>query len=170
MFTILPGDEAIGDIAQVMAERFSEREASSVVLFLTIARGTVEARNAVEGWLRSHGLSQGRFAVLMCLNLEPDKGMTPSEVAERVSSTRATVTGLVTGLERDGLLQREPVPGDRRKVLLKLTDEGKELLRTLVPRHLRRLIHLLSDVTPEEQAVVLSVVNRVRAAVPTLPE
>ena len=53
------------------------------------------------------------------------------EVAELASISKATLTGVVKTLERDGLLQRRPVEGDRRLVFLDLTDAGRELLERL---------------------------------------
>ncbi len=170
MFTVLPEDGTIADLATTVAERFTDRDGESVMFFLSVARATDELRNVIEAWFRAHGVSQGRFAVLMSLSLRPDEGFTPSEIAERVSSTRATITGLATGLERDGYVTREAAPGDRRKVILKLTDAGRDLLEALVPAHLRRLAHLLANVTPEERATTMSVVQRMRAAAPSLPD
>lgn len=39
-----------------------------------------------------------------------------------------TMTRLVSALERDGLVSREPDPGDRRQVLLRATPAGRRLL------------------------------------------
>ena len=51
--------------------------------------------------LASHDMSQGRFIVLMMMNREPDKLFMPSQLAELCSVTKATMTGLVDGLERE---------------------------------------------------------------------
>jgi DNA-binding MarR family transcriptional regulator len=41
-----------------------------------------------------------------------------------------SMTALVTSLEKTGLVQRRPDPGDGRVVLVALTDDGREHLRT----------------------------------------
>src|SRR5262245_65007808 len=50
-----------------------------------------------------HGLSPGRYAVLMAL-FARDEPLAPSEIAERLGVTRATITGLVAGLVSDSFI------------------------------------------------------------------
>lgn len=51
--------------------------------------------------LAPHRLSEGKF-VLLCLLHDRSEGLAPHELATRAGVTRATVTGLLDGLERDG--------------------------------------------------------------------
>lgn len=48
-----------------------------------------------------------------------------SDLATLLQLSRATVTRLIDGLERSGLLQREPDPHDRRAIRLHLTPSGR---------------------------------------------
>lgn len=48
-------------------------------------------------------------------------------LAEASNCTRATITGLVDGLEEKGLVRRIPNPDDRRSLLAELTHEGRAL-------------------------------------------
>jgi DNA-binding MarR family transcriptional regulator len=52
------------------------------------------------------------------------------ELAAAVQCTRATMTGLVDTLEKKNLVARAPNPNDRRSLLVKLTDEGKNLQKS----------------------------------------
>lgn len=81
--------------------------------------------------LRPAGLTWSGFTVLWTVWLW--HGLETREVAELASISKATLTGVVKTLERDGLLQRRPVEGDRRLVFLDLTDAGRELLERLYP-------------------------------------
>jgi DNA-binding MarR family transcriptional regulator len=49
---------------------------------------------------------------------------TPSELADRLQITTASVTELVDRLQRDDLVCRLPHPTDRRKLLVTLTPDG----------------------------------------------
>ena len=49
--------------------------------------------------LAPHSLSEGRFVLLFLLDAAPG-GLAPNALAERAGVTRATVTGLLDGLER----------------------------------------------------------------------
>ena len=73
---------------------------------------------------REHGLAVTEFDVLITLfNAEGERiGM--SALADRVLLSPAGMTHLITRLERDGLVQREPDPRDRRKFYAVLTAAG----------------------------------------------
>jgi DNA-binding MarR family transcriptional regulator len=51
------------------------------------------------------------------------------DLASACNCTRATITGLVDGLESKGLVSRKPNPDDRRSILAALTEEGRALQR-----------------------------------------
>ncbi len=50
------------------------------------------------------------------------------ELAERHHVSSATMSVVVTGLEREGLVTRSSDPADGRRVLVRVTDAGQELL------------------------------------------
>jgi DNA-binding MarR family transcriptional regulator len=52
-------------------------------------------------------------------------GLRMGDLAERLGVNPRTVTDLVDGLERDGLLMRRPDPADRRATLLDLTPQAR---------------------------------------------
>jgi len=63
-----------------------------------------------------------------CLDVIDRNGrLTAGELAREVGLTTGAVTALVDRLEVAGLLQRKSDPNDRRKVLIELTPEAKEL-------------------------------------------
>lgn len=49
-----------------------------------------------------------------------------SRVKDELGLTAASMTALVDGLEREGMLRREPHPTDRRSTVLVLTTAGEE--------------------------------------------
>jgi len=63
-----------------------------------------------------------------CLDVIDRSGrLTAGELAREVGLTTGAVTALVDRLEVAGLLQRKNDPSDRRKVLIELTPEAKQL-------------------------------------------
>jgi DNA-binding MarR family transcriptional regulator len=64
------------------------------------------------------------------------RGPVPQRVlAEALKVTPRAVTGLVDALVDDGLVTREPHPGDRRATLVTLTTRGETLVTQLKQDH-----------------------------------
>jgi DNA-binding MarR family transcriptional regulator len=55
------------------------------------------------------------------------------DLAEVAGFTTAAATGLIDRGEKLGLLARGRTPGDRRTVVLALTDRGQELVESMKP-------------------------------------
>ncbi len=60
-------------------------------------------------------------------------GQRQTELAESTIKDRTTVTRLLDGMVKKGLVRRETDPEDRRVVLAWLTDEGRGLIQQLLP-------------------------------------
>ncbi|HEY5552255.1 MAG TPA: MarR family transcriptional regulator [Opitutaceae bacterium] len=115
--------------------------------------------------LSAHEMSQGRFIVLMMLNREPEKVFMPSHLAELCSVTKATMTGLIDGLERDGLVTRHPSQEDRRATFVGLSPKGVELMDRILPGHFARVSTLMQDLTVAERAEFRRLLAKVREGV-----
>jgi len=76
------------------------------------------------------GLTLEQAVVLCCIN-KHHSVVTISDIATAVSRTNHTITGMINILVKRGLVsRRQDSAGDRRRVLLSLTDEGKARLET----------------------------------------
>lgn len=71
------------------------------------------------------GLSLAQYRVLVLVAERPQRA---SELAAMADVRRATLSAIVGGLERSGLLRRQPVAGDGRGVQLQLTAAGRRAL------------------------------------------
>ena len=85
----------------------------------------------MERWADRHGLSEGRFQILLRLQHRPDGRSTMGELAEMLDVSPRTITGLVDNLERGGLVKRVDDPADRRSVYAEVTDKGREQVKAL---------------------------------------
>ena len=75
--------------------------------------------------IQESGLTPPQYQVLHILR---DQGQMPlKDLASACNCTRATITGLVDGLEHKGLVERNANPDDRRSLLATLTDEGRAM-------------------------------------------
>ncbi|MFI7061620.1 MarR family transcriptional regulator [Kribbella sp. NPDC050124] len=64
------------------------------------------------------------------------------------------LTSLVGKLEQDGLIARRPDPTDGRAMLLSLTKEGREIVRSRHANRVAELTRLVDQLTDDERAVL----------------
>lgn len=86
-----------------------------IVFSRSLAKGSFNA---------AQGLSVGEAPVLEYLAKHAGEEKTPSELAERLSYTRPRMTRILDALVEKGLVERRNDSNDRRRVLVKITDEG----------------------------------------------
>lgn len=85
-------------------------------------------RRVVDEQMAAAGLSLARTKLLRVLD---EQGPTRlSSLADQLGFAARTVTETVDGLERDGLVERNPDPTDRRAKLVVLTRDGVAVLAT----------------------------------------
>ena len=76
--------------------------------------------------------------------------LTVGALAEAEGVRSPTMTGLVTALERDGLVSRGTRPGDQRVQVVSATAKGRRVLAAARRRRMARLERLLEGASAEE--------------------
>jgi DNA-binding MarR family transcriptional regulator len=107
-------------------------------------------------------ISPARASALSVLVFGGARSLTELAAAERV--TPATMSKLVTAMEREGFLRRHPDVSDARSIRIEATAKGRRILERGRARRLDLLEELLADASHEEVAAVhtaASVVERV---------
>ncbi|CAN5640972.1 hypothetical protein BH23CHL5_BH23CHL5_10850 [soil metagenome] len=87
---------------------------------------------------------------LSALSMIEDEVTTLGDVAKRLHVTPAVVTGLIDRLERRGYVRRINSTDDRRRVMLTLTDSGREATRSATAALADELEQSLSKLTIED--------------------
>jgi DNA-binding MarR family transcriptional regulator len=146
------------------SRNFPDLDPSACEAFLNLLRAGDEAYRQIESFFNEHNMSSGRFTVLMLLydklRGEPIP-QTPADLAGKAGVTRATITGLVDTLERDGLVKREHDSGDRRMMLVHLTPKGHAALRDILPGHFKRMAALMAPLSEHERKTLVRLLNKV---------
>jgi hypothetical protein len=75
--------------------------------------------------LEEFGLTFARYEALMLLYFSRAGSLPLGKMGDRLQVHPASVTNLVNGLERDGLVARAPHPSDRRTTLATITPHGR---------------------------------------------
>lgn len=154
----LPSHEAL----QTMAERYPEFDASAVEPHLMLLHVASAVMNAATSRLNRHGITPSRFMVLMFLNLDSEEGLNPSLLSERAGVSRATMTGLISGLEQDGYVERVHEKSDRREVLIHLTNKGHEFINSIIPGHFTCVSGLMSNLNERERKQLVNLLLKVQ--------
>lgn len=79
------------------------------------------------------------YDVLIALVYAPDNRLRMGELAERMVLNRSSLTHLAARLEQEGLLERQPVVGDRRGAMAVLTASGREAVVRAWPVYARAI-------------------------------
>jgi DNA-binding MarR family transcriptional regulator len=146
------------------AKRFPDLDPSACEAYLHLLRAGDEVFRQCDAYLASHNLSQGRFSVLMqLLDKLEDRAIsrTPAELADLTGVARATMTGLIDTLERDGLVTRKPDPNDRRMMSVHLTPRGHEALREVLPGHFQNMTRLMGPLSESERATLVRLLSKI---------
>jgi DNA-binding MarR family transcriptional regulator len=94
------------------------------------------------------GLSRARLSALSVVVFRGPLALGELATAEGVRS--ATMTGIVNGLERDGLVRRRPHGRDKRSVNIEATGAGRQLLGQARRRRIEHVAAKLDDLSDED--------------------
>lgn len=110
--------------------------------------------------------SLARFDVLAQLEAARGK-LTMGELSLRLMVTNGNVTGLIASMEEDGLVSRLPHPSDRRSTLIRATSAGRTLFDRMAPTHERWIEEMMDGLAPEDMALLLELLAKLKDAVRT---
>ena len=125
-----------------------------IATLIRIVSGNNQIINKLEWYFSQYNLSMGRFQILVDLffNLGGcnDDGICPAQLAERFNVKSATISGILSTMEKDGLITRGRCKEDRRRVKVNLTQQGREFMKEFLPKHFRNMNVLLNEVDIDE--------------------
>ncbi len=125
----------------------AETRALDAYIKLLRAAGSVDA--SLHPLLAEARLTGSQFGVLEALlHLGP---LNQCDLGRKLLMSGGNVTMIVDNLERRELVRRVRDTGDRRFIAVHLTDEGRELITGLFPRHVENLVRRFAILTAEEQ-------------------
>ncbi|MFF5204422.1 MarR family winged helix-turn-helix transcriptional regulator [Streptosporangium sp. NPDC000396] len=149
------------DQAQRQIARYGlDADPQAVLVAVRLMDAGARLDRASEVHFSRFGLSTGRYRLLA--NLEDSDGeKAPSQLAKSLGVSRATVTGLVDGLEREGLVVRRASAEDGRGAVVVLTARGAQRLRDMAADHFARIQALVGGLTTDERGLFLDLLERI---------
>jgi DNA-binding MarR family transcriptional regulator len=119
--------------------------------------------------LARYHLSQGGFNVLLLLSRIEGLHSTAAELAQAAGVSRATMTGLLDTLEKDGMVARTPLKHDRRAVGVHMTPHGASVLEAVLPDYLCCIARLMEPLGAGETLTLISLLEKIQSAPGTIP-
>ncbi len=153
----LPTDMSL----QEFSRRFPNMNPSALKICAELMRTGSGLLATFDTVLGKYGLSQGRFLTLIVVSRTPGKELYPSSLAEKLGVKKATMTGLLVGLEKDNLIERASDSLDRRKIGIRLTANGRQLLDKMLPDYYRYMAKLTANLSENERQTMISLLGKV---------
>ena len=118
--------------------------------------------NALHERIRPLGLAPAQFMTL--LELWEGDGLTQKDLVQRLDVEQATMANTLNRMERDGLIEREENPKDRRARVIRLTDKarGREADAKATANQVNGIA--LSGLSEDERRVFVKTMTRVIGA------
>jgi len=152
------------EVLQKIRQGFSRRDVQGLTAVFTL-RGTAQrVDNAISEWMSGSVGSAARYQVLMALWASGGKGISHTEIVTAMGVTRATVSGLMAGLERDGLVKSCVDPVDRRKQIARLTQKGEAVIKKLHALNVAKFGAVFASFTLQELANLTELLHRFEQA------
>jgi len=160
--TPLLGDQDIG-----LEARLSSDDHHSLRLWLRLLACSTDIETEIRKRLRAQfGMTLARFDYLAQLHRHPD-GLRMSALSRYLMVTGGNVTGLTDELVKDGLVQREAEPDDRRSYRVGLTPKGRKVFEKIASEHERWVIELFGSIGDAERHQLYDLLGRLRVQLST---
>ena len=128
-------------------------------LFRVWLKATKAVVDNIQKDIANHKISSENF---MILELLYSKGPHPvQKISETLSIPSGSITYVVDKLEKKGLVERQPLPNDRRASNVVLTEDGKQLFGEIFPKHVDTISQNLSFISNDEKELLIDLLKRI---------
>ena len=129
-------------------------------IYYTVTR----LKKRAQDFFRDAGITDVQFNLLMLLSYQSGEegGLTQAKLSRMLLVNRANITSLIDRMEKADLVHRASRPGDRRFNVIKLTDHGEKLLRSLEGSYIREVRSIMGALEEEELAQLLKTLEKIR--------
>jgi MarR family transcriptional regulator, negative regulator of the multidrug operon emrRAB len=152
------------DVVVASLTRLKERIPQAPISKILLSRLLVELGRGMSGRLelaiRPFGLAEPEFRVLTVLFSQPEGIAHPSELCARTAQSPANMSRIADALVSRDLITRVSSTKDRRRMVLRITEQGEELVRHLMPALFAPLEALLAEFTSAELDQLVALLAR----------
>ena len=146
--------------------RLDDAHHESLRLWLRLLTCTLTIERRIRERLRGRfATTLPRFDLMAQLERHP-QGLKMGELSRRLMVTSGNVTGLTDQLAAEGLVERTPIPGDRRAFLVRLTPKGKQAFGAMAAAHERWIIDIFSGLSEAERGKLHALLGQLKTTMP----
>lgn len=129
-----------------------------VYIFLNLLAATYAAD--VEKLCAAENLTESHYRILWVLCLSGSrKGMTMGEIVDGLVNKASDATRLVDKMERQGLVTRTPSVEDRRRMIVRVTPQGRKVFARLTPRIKKAHVTQMSGLNDTAKRELVTLLN-----------
>ena len=114
-----------------------------------------------QGLHQEYDTTLPRFDILAQLD-RAGEALSMGELSRRLMVTNGNITGLIDRLVRDGLVERQPAPNDRRMQLVRLTDQGQTFFADVAMYHRQWVSDMMKDMSRTEMNQLYDLLARLK--------
>jgi DNA-binding MarR family transcriptional regulator len=149
-------------VMEEIRKRLSEREVQGMQALFALRAGAQQMDNALNEWLAETAGSFARFQILIALWASKGHEIPHSGIVSAMGVTRATVSGLMAALERDGLVKSYSDEEDRRKLTARLTAKGETTIKKAFETSINRFRVVFASFSAAELTRLSTLLHRIR--------
>ncbi len=138
--------------------------AENALLFRTLLLVGRALGTLADEAIRPSGLLEAEFRVLMQLFSQPQGVGHPGELCAGSSHSPANISRITDTLVARGLISRSASEQDRRRMNLRVTATGEELIRHFVPSAFQQIGSLFATLSDQSRAQLLAHLDEIAAA------
>jgi DNA-binding MarR family transcriptional regulator len=149
-------------VMDALRKRFTGQELPALDVVFALRMTAQQMDNAITEWMAGTAGTPARFQILVLLWASETSGVPHKEIVKALEVTRATVSGLMTSLERDGLVKSTVDRDDRRNLIATLTSRGRAIVEKAIDSNITSLRAALAPLSAKELATLMSLLQRLR--------
>ena len=148
---------------QSLKQRMPDLPVSGILFCRLILHIGREMATIFEQQIRPFGLAEAEFRVLTTLFSQPEGVAHPSDLCVRASQSPANMSRISDALVERGFITRVSSVADRRRMVLRITEDGERFVRELLPKLHLSLRRMLQDFPESEQRLMCAQLKRLGA-------
>jgi DNA-binding MarR family transcriptional regulator len=145
-----------------LRNQLSGRELQAFGVLFALRTTAQHMDNTITEWMADSAASPARFQILMLLWAAKGRGVPHKEIVATLSVTRATISGLMAALERDGLVTSAVASDDRRNLLASLTPSGDAIVEKALETNRARLRAAFSRLSSDDLMTLTTLLQHIR--------